>query len=361
MSHNNVNLPGTDETPLSKGDETGLSDQSDDSGSSIEPEDSDKDGGTEVANPTDEGEAGVVTVPSAESPAVVVVDDEWKIASLPFEVTIIGGAYYWNSWRKSQPEKIRLDSKGERHVRALSTLSEFNLSGMNLSEYDLTGKSMVCADFSGSLLRGTTFNGSDLRQAKFKRADLTDADFSETRLSGAIIDEETIFHTIRSTDNVTVGINGIYVRRTEKGIDEELESAALMTLIPAGDSMKGNNSEAVMENLKHARQLHTGSVLMVTIVTVILIFPSTPDIQMPVLSLKLPIGTLSIIAMIIAMVDQFLVLNHVRDAADGAKYLQTREDAMKIALFPWGISNYPGRRPGFVWDVRQLVIKFNDW
>jgi hypothetical protein len=116
---------------------------------------------------------------------------------------------------------------------------------------------------------------------------------------------------------------------------EESESAALMTMIPAGDSMKGHSSEAVLENLKHARQLNTASILLVSIVTTILVFRMTDgEVKLPVLELKLPVGKLSIVAQLIVLVYQFLVLGHIREAADGAKYLRTREDAMKVGSFP---------------------------
>ena len=230
---------------------------------------------------------------------------------------------------------------------------------MDLSGYDLSGRLISGADFSGARLIGTDFTGADLRRAKFNGADLRTAKMADTMLSRAVLDEETVFDCLKPEKNVTIGINGIHVRRNSKNIGEEIESAAIMTLTPAGNSMKGHSSEVVLENLKHARQLHTASILLVTVVTVILIFPHTPDIKMPVLDLKLSVGYLSIIAQIISLVYQFLVLNHVRDAADGAKYLRTREDAMKIALFPWGISNYPGVKPEIFINFRKRITSLN--
>jgi formylglycine-generating enzyme required for sulfatase activity len=298
----------------------------------------------------------------------VAVAGVWKIVSLHNFYLQLGGSSIWNYWRKFAGEKIRLDDSGKEHVLHLSSLRGFNLSGMDLSGYELKGKDLVEADFTGSLLKGTIFTGSDLRRAKFNGADLSDADFSDTRLSGAVLDEETRFEAIKSNSQVTVGINGIYVRRTSWKMGEESESAALMTLIPAGDSMKGHSSEAVLENLKHARQLNTTSILLVSIVTTILVFQEAkgkPEdngiVKLPVLELMLPIGTLSILAQIIALVYQFLVLSHIREAADGAKYLQTREDAMKVGSFPWGISNYSGKKPGIDWNAREFFRTFNAW
>ncbi|NDD65490.1 MAG: hypothetical protein EBZ36_16175, partial [Acidobacteria bacterium] len=225
------------------------------------------------------------------------------------------------------------------------------------TDSDFTG-----SDFTGSVLKRAEFTGSDLRRAKFNRADLTGADFSDTRLSGAVLDEETRFEGIKSNTRVTVGINGIYVRRSSRPMGEESESAALMTMIPAGDSMKGHSSEAVLENLKHARQLNTASILLVSIVTTILVFQITDgEVKLPVLELKLPVGKLSIVAQLIVLVYQFLVLGHTREAADGAKYLRTREDAMKVGSFPWGISNYPGKKPDFVGNARERFRSFNGW
>jgi hypothetical protein len=315
---------------------------------------------------------------------LVGVDDEWKTVSLSPEVTVFGGASSWNSWRKEAGEKIRLDDHGKDFVQRKSSLRGFNLSGMNLSEYDLKGKDLVKthftgsvlnrailtdSDFTGSMLKGADLTGSDLRRAKFNGADLTGADFSDTRLSGAVLDEETRFEDIKANSQVAVGSNGIYVKRKSREMGEESESAALMTMIPAGDSMKGNSSEAVLENLKHARQLNTTSILLVSIVTTILIFQEAkgkPEdngiVKLPVLELMLPVGTLSILAQLIALVYQFLVLSHIREAADGAKYLRTKEDAMKVGSFPWGISSYPGKKPAaFAWNARELVRTFNGW
>jgi formylglycine-generating enzyme required for sulfatase activity len=367
MSDNSQNPLDADETIQPQLE---LSDLPDDT-EGREPEESGEGGDyvpAEVVEAEDEGQTGALVVSTPESTVPPAVEDEWVRAarnpvSLPFTVTVLGGATNWNTWRKSQPGKICLDEEGKQHVLGLKLLSEFNLSGMNLREYKFTGnKTMVGADFTGSLLNSASFNGADLRKAKFNRADLTSADFSETRLSGAILDEETIFDSIKSTENVTVGINGIYVRRKNKASDEEeIESAALMTLIPAGDSMKGHSSEAVMENLKHARQLNTASILAVSVVTVILIFPTIQGVKVPVLDVPLSVGWVSIIAQIVCLVYQFLVLNHIRDAADGAKYLRTREDAMKIATFPWGISNYPGKQPQLAKNFLERVRTFNAW
>jgi formylglycine-generating enzyme required for sulfatase activity len=262
----------------------------------------------------------------------------------------------WNSWRNENPGKIKLNDQGRAVLLKLKSLSDFNFSNMDLSNYDFSNKEAIGADFSNALLKGANLTGTDLR-----RANLTEALMVDARLSGAVIDEETVFDRLKPAENVTIGINGIYVRRKSREFGEEVESAALMTLVPAGDSMKGHSSEAVLENLKHARQLHTASILLVTIVTVILIFPKKEGLKMPVLDLELSVGYIAIISQIISIVYQFLVLNHIRDAADGAKYLRTREDAMKIAMFPWGISNYPGVNPVITWRPRELLASFDKW
>jgi len=85
---------------------------------------------------------------------LVGVADEWKTVSLSFEVTVFGGASYWNTWRKDAGEKIRLDDHGKEHMLQLSSLSGFNLSGMDLSKYDLKGKDLSEANFTGSVLKG---------------------------------------------------------------------------------------------------------------------------------------------------------------------------------------------------------------
>ena len=262
----------------------------------------------------------------------------------------------WNAWRDENPGKIRLNEQGREVLLKLKSLSDFNFSNMDLSNYDLSNREAIGADFSNALLTGANLAGTDLR-----RANLTNAQIVDARLSGAVLDEETIFDQIKTNKNVTIGINGIYVRRETPEVGEEVESAALMTLVPSGNSMKGHSCEAVLENLKHARQLHTASILLVTVVTVIMIFPKLKGLKMPVLDLELSVGYIAIISQIISIVYQFLVLNHIRDAADGAKYLRTREDAMKIAMFPWGISNYPGVKPNITRQPRKLLANFDEW
>jgi formylglycine-generating enzyme required for sulfatase activity len=289
--------------------------------------------------------------------------DGWTTVSLPSEVTDFGWASYWNIWRKSVGKKIRLNDPGKEHLRQLSSLRGFDLSGMDLSGYELNGKDLVQANFTRSLLKGTIFTGSDLRRANFNHADLTGADFSDTRLSGAVLDEETRFEDIKSNSQVAVGINGIYVRRSSRPMGEESESAALMTMIPAGDSMRGHGSDAVLETLKHAHKLNNASILGVAIMSTILCFPVTVSkLQLPFveLELNLPIGILSILVQITVLVCRLQVLYSIREVADAAKYFRTREDVMKICSYPWAISRYSRRRPDIVFN-EKILKTFNDW
>ncbi|MFN6202863.1 MAG: SUMF1/EgtB/PvdO family nonheme iron enzyme [Acidobacteriota bacterium] len=254
----------------------------------------------------------------------------------------------WNEWRSRQlsqqrGKKIRLAKKN--YLERQSFLQGCNLSEMDLSQLNLSGKDLSRADFSGSILEETDLTGTDLRGANLKRANLTGAKLAEARLSGAELDEETIFQRVDVTaGHVTVGINGIYVRRTNASGADESESAALMTLTPKGDSMKGNNADSVLENLQHARKLHTASILLSAVVTT-LVCLKTDKFKLSALEgIDLSVGILSILSLLIAGIYELLVWTHLRDAADGATYLQSREDAMKIALFPWGLSSYPGER-----------------
>ncbi|MFZ4987200.1 MAG: SUMF1/EgtB/PvdO family nonheme iron enzyme [Blastocatellia bacterium] len=228
----------------------------------------------------------------------------------------------------------------------MKLISGFNFSSMDLREYKLLDKVAEGADFSDAKLNNADFTGSDLRRAKFKGADLTGANLVETRLSGAVLDEETIFDRIKQDENITIGINGIYVRRKQKRADEEPESAALMTLTPAGDSMKGNSAASVVENLSHSRKLHTSSILLSAIVATIVSMDITKFKVSALEGIELPIGIMAIFSAAISLIYEILVLTHLRDAADGATYLQSREDAMKISLFPWGLSSYAARRTG---------------
>lgn len=267
----------------------------------------------------------------------------------PESVQLWRSAASWNAWRQSllkeKKIKIRLDTEGQKFLQTeLPRLSDCNFSNMNLRNFDLRNKEADGADFSEADLRGADFTGSDLRRAKFNGANLTGATMAETKLSGAVLDEETIFERIKSGENVTIGINGIYVRRKERRAGEEQESAALMTLTPAGDSMKGNNAESVVENLSHSRKLHTSSIVLSAVVVTIVSLDTTTFKMTALEGIELPIGMMVIFSATIALIYQVLVLTHLRDAADGATYLQSREDAMKVGLFPWGLTSYAGRR-----------------
>lgn len=312
---------------------------------------------------------------STTPPALSVTGEEWLEVKLPLEVSVYKTVSTWNSWRQSLKQvKIKLDSEGKAFLQDgnWKLISGFNFSSMDLSEYKLHDKIADGTDFSDAKLNGTDFTGSDLRRAKFKGADLTGANLVETRLSGAVLDEETIFDRIKQDENITIGINGIYVRRKQKRADEEPESAALMTLTPAGDSMKGNSAASVVENLSHSRKLHTSSILLSAIVATIVLMDITKFKVSALEGIELPIGIMAIFSAAISLIYEILVLTHLRDAADGATYLQSREDAMKVGLFPWGLSSYAARRTskrtvrgGFIdriakrspRDIGQLLLK----
>src|SRR6266498_3205325 len=161
-----------------------------------------------------------------------------------------------------------------------ANLSEANLRGANLSGADLSGKDLSGADLRGADLRGADLSGADLRGA-----DLSEAKLREAKLRGAIIDERTNY---RRATGCIKGVNGFYVAPTD--------SAALMTLTPPADSMKGANPSAVVDSLKQARGLHVFSMTLAAFVFYIAVL-NPPDIKLPTIDEKISPGNFGLFAM----------------------------------------------------------------
>src|SRR6266511_1213200 len=153
-----------------------------------------------------------------------------------------------------------------------ANLREANLRRANLSGADLSGKDLSGADLRGADLRGADLSGADLRGA-----DLSEAKLREAKLRGAIIDERTNY---RRATGCIKGVNGFYVAPTD--------SAALMTLTPPADSMKGANPSAVVDSLKQARGLHVLSMTLAAFVFYIAVL-NTTDIKLPTIDDNIPI------------------------------------------------------------------------
>lgn len=218
----------------------------------------------------------------------------------------------WNRWRGLNP--------GVRPDLREGALSGAVLDGANLAEADLYG-----AVLAGASLQRADLSGADLRGADLSNARLDAVDFSRST-----IDNRTRHDGVLGCES---GVNGLYSPVTD--------SAALMRLDPPGNSMQGSSAEAVLESLRHARKLHTFSLLLAGIALLfIVIKPKT--ITLPYLAGSFKFDDLSyaflaafLSAMLLSQVASFL-----DSALDGARYLNDRRSAMMVGHFPWLLSKY---------------------
>jgi Pentapeptide repeats (8 copies) len=215
-----------------------------------------------------------------------------------------------------------------------ANLSLINLSGADLSKADLSR-----ADLSGADLNGAILNGADLREANF----------SEAKLSGAVINEDTQYRQARGC---TKGVNGFYSEKTD--------SAALMTLTPPGDSMKGANASAVVESLKQARSLHVFSMTLAALVFYIAVL-KPEKIKLPLIDEKIPIGQFGLFAMSFSVGFLTLAASFMSDARRGARWLHSRDDAMRVGQFPWALSRFsdPDWRSKLLSCLIRFVMAFH--
>ena len=227
------------------------------------------------------------------------------------------GVPTWNLWRQEHPE-IRPDL----HEASLVSL---DLRNANLAEADLRGANLAKANLAGANLSEADLHGTDLRGADLIRTNLTGVNFSKST-----IDIFTIYRDVQGCD---VGVNGLYSPFTD--------SAALLRIDPPGNSMQGANAEAVIESLRHARKLHTFSLLLAGIAMLfIVIKPKT--ITLPYLSGSFKFDDISyaFLAMILSTVLLSQVSSFIDSALQGARYLNDRRAAMLVGHFPWLLSKY---------------------
>src|SRR6266540_1581462 len=288
------------------------------------------------------------------------------------------GLKEWNEWREAHPvvgpnligtdlsgadlrgaDLSAADLSGADLIGAdliEANLSGANLIGANLSGADLSGANLIGANLFGAKLSGAKLTGkvlreANLREANLRRANLSGADLSgkdlsgadlrgadlseaklrEAKLRGAIIDERTNY---RRATGCIKGVNGFYVAPTD--------SAALMTLTPPADSMKGANPSAVVDSLKQARGLHVFSMTLAAFVFYIAVL-NPPDIKLPTIDEKISPGNFGLFAMTFSIGFLSLAASFMSDALQGARYLQSRDDAMKVGQFPWALSRFSGR------------------
>ncbi|RXK80696.1 pentapeptide repeat-containing protein [Chlorobaculum sp. 24CR] len=238
----------------------------------------------------------------------------------------------WIKWRMDNPE-IPIDL-------SQANLRQARLYKANLAEADMEGAVLIKAD-----LRRAYLTGADLR-----KANLSQADMREAKLSGAVIDSKT---KLRRAKGITRGVNGIYSQGTK--------TAALMNMTPEGDSMQGSSVEAVLENLKHARRLHSISLLFagVTLLSFVL---HRDKIAVPFNILKDSIDAVTFagLSVIISATLMLFVAIFFKAALDGTKYLTTRDSAMKVGQFPWILSKYEKRiAPKIISTLLRIILCFH--
>jgi uncharacterized protein YjbI with pentapeptide repeats len=226
--------------------------------------------------------------------------------------TLKQGSEVWNRWRKEHPEIV-------------PELDGVNFKGVSLSEADLSGARMRYAVLSDADLSGADLTGADLRGADLRGADLSRAD-----LSKSTIDTDTRYNTIKGC---SIGVNGFYSPVTD--------SAALMRIDPPGNSMQGANVDAVIESLKHARKLHTFSLVLAGIALLFIVIKPT-SITLPYLSGSFKFDALSyaFLATILSTGLLSLVATFLDSSLQGARYLNDRSAAMTVGHFPWLLSKY---------------------
>lgn len=262
------------------------------------------------------------------------------------------GVEVWNKWREENPEIFRdlpgTDlSKADLSKANLSkaNLSKANLSGANLSWARLSKANLSLANLSGANLSWARLSGADLSAADLSGADLSEAglsaaDLSAAHLSGANLSRDDLSgckidkHTkLSNIKGCQVGVNGFYSPSTD--------SAALMQMIPKGNSMQGSNPDTVVDNLKHAKKLHLASLSLVGISLLLLVL-HIPTLNLPFGLTETEIDTINYAALSVIISFGFcsLAAFFFSSALDGAKYIIDRESAMKVGHFPWILSKY---------------------
>jgi uncharacterized protein YjbI with pentapeptide repeats len=224
----------------------------------------------------------------------------------------------WNQWRAAEPA-VRPDLHE-------ADLGGADLKGINLSEANLTGAILVKAKLSGADLRGADLRGADLSGARL----------DGINLSRSTIDILTRYEGVEGCD---IGVNGLYSSSTD--------SAALMRLDPPGNSMQGANAEAVVESLRHARKLHTFSLLLAGIALLFIVFkPKTITLPYLAGSFKFDDLSYAFLASILSTAVLSQVGSFIDSALQGAHYLNDRRAAMLVGHFPWLLSKYESEPAG---------------
>ncbi|MGB7510314.1 MAG: pentapeptide repeat-containing protein [Pelodictyon phaeoclathratiforme] len=231
------------------------------------------------------------------------------------------GVTTWNQWRQEHP-----DIRPDLHDAPLASL---DMRYVNLAGAQLGGANLSKANLEGANLAEADLCCADLRGAEISRTNLRGVNFSKST-----IDIFTTYHDIEGCD---IGVNGLYSPLTD--------SAALLRIDPPGNSMQGANADAVIESLRHARKLHTFSLLLAGIAMLfIVIKPKT--ITLPYLSGSFKFDDISyaFLAMILSTVLLSQVSSFIDSALQGAHYLKDRRSAMLVGHFPWLLSKYESEK-----------------
>jgi uncharacterized protein YjbI with pentapeptide repeats len=240
------------------------------------------------------------------------------------------GVTGWNQWRTAEPFVLPDLSDAD--------LSGVDMTGADLSESSLNGAALLRAKLSGADLRG-----SDLRGANF-----TGARLDGVKLSRSTIDIHTCFDGIEGCE---IGVNGIYSPLND--------SAALMRLDPPGNTMQGSNAEAVVESLRHARKLHTFSLLLAGIALLFIVMkPKTITLPYLAGSFRFDDFSYAFLATLLSTAILSQVASFIDSALQGARYLNDRRAAMLVGHFPWVLSKFEsdpaGKRQSRL--LRMIII-----
>lgn len=134
-----------------------------------------------------------------------------------------------------------------------------------------------------------------------------------------------------------------------------------MNMTPEGDSMQGSSVEAVLDNLKHARRLHSISLLFagVTLLSFVL-HQEKITVLFNILKDSIDAFTFSGLSVIISATLMLFVAIFFKAALDGAKYMTTRDSAMKVGQFPWVLSKYEKEVvPKIVSILLRIILSFH--
>lgn len=226
-------------------------------------------------------------------------------------------------------------AKLEDTVICWTDLSNADLSDVNLSHAKLFWTDLSMADLSGanllfSKLFWTDLSYADLSGANLALTKLFWINLFRTKLAKCILSDQTKFSHLRGAQ---IGVNGLYFPYNDH--------AVLMEMIPKGNSMQGSNPDAVVDNLKHARRLHTASLSLAGIALLLNV--------LQIKCLTLPFGltdnevnafNFATLSVIVSFGLCALVAFFFSSALDGARFINTRESAMKVGHFPWLLSKY---------------------